>query len=151
MTGPAQQQGFTPEGYKRPPVRVTLTGFSLAPSLRRISLFLLRCYTAGPQRSPPVAGLGVAVRGHACRHTLGSDFASLFFFFFLSIWCGLQPEVRLWRQHRLASVAQTFLCFTSARSHGCLVLLFCFLFSCRLGTNPNPSTPVFFHRACTGG
>jgi hypothetical protein len=60
MTGPAQQRGFTLEGYKRPPVRVTLTGFPLAPSSCRISSFsslLLRRQSASDLRQLLVLAL----------------------------------------------------------------------------------------------
>jgi hypothetical protein len=81
---PSPTTGFTPEGYKRPPVRVTqtyfLSRFQLTP---RILVFFSAAALLVHRRFLTAVGLGIAVRGRDPRHALGSIFASLFLFLFL--------------------------------------------------------------------
>jgi hypothetical protein len=80
------------------------------------------------------------------------DLFLLLFSFFLSIpvWASTRGPVM---ETTSASLHRSNLLVLHQRRISWLLGLFSFVFLllCRLGMNPNPSTPVFFHRACAGG
>jgi hypothetical protein len=149
---PSPAAGFTSEGYKRSPVRVTLTGFLSCFLARTAYLhFLLRGYAA----AAPVISADCwswLCRARSCSSPHAWICFCFFFSFFLSIpvWASTRGPVM---ETTSASLHRSNLLVLHQRRISWLLGLFSFVFllSCRLGMNPNPSTPVFFHRACAGG